>query len=364
MTSGFDSKQPPGWYPDAEGEDHYWSGLAWIEAERFQILDKRHSSLVTPEATDQVTRAAVKPPSQKFSSGRIRRPGWLATARNRRDVDSLSADAEEYGRQFGQSYREIWQSEAALSGMVGERGNEFIRALPATGPNSMTARHQANSVVFMMGAVLFFLNVMIDNKPSLEVALQIVIILFALNSLTWAFMLLFTAKASIDNGATNSILLRKFSVEAIQQIEARRTQARASGPSASGSFSGSEMPSACPQGVSHQDAEELCAQWLRFFGEYDATTTRFTADGGIDVVSANYIAQVKNYKGTVGVAAVRELVGVAADDGRKAVFFTSGTFAAGAIEFANRNGVRLVEYDAYSGSVTPVNALATAFMNS
>ncbi|MCK8609708.1 restriction endonuclease [Agromyces sp. C10] len=53
-------------------------------------------------------------------------------------------------------------------------------------------------------------------------------------------------------------------------------------------------PAPQPYGVSHRGAEQLVADWMRHLGAFDAEVTRFTADGGVDVVSAHWIAQVKN----------------------------------------------------------------------
>jgi hypothetical protein len=122
-------------------------------------------------------------------------------------------------------------------------------------------------------------------------------------------------------------------------------------------------PNPQPMGVSHKGAEELAAQWMRFMGDSDARTTRFVADGGIDVESRRYVAQVKNWAGTVGVAAVRELAGVAASDGRKPIFFTSGTYSSGAVEFANRSRMALFVYSAESGTIEAANSYASIAVN-
>lgn len=97
---------------------------------------------------------------------------------------------------------------------------------------------------------------------------------------------------------------------------------------------------------------------MHYLGEADAEVTRFTGDGGIDVSSNHYLAQVKNYEGTVGVASIRELAGVAAADGRKPLFFTSGAYASGAVEFAERVGMPLFVYDAIEGSLQHANESA------
>ncbi|HEX6956169.1 MAG TPA: restriction endonuclease [Agromyces sp.] len=121
-------------------------------------------------------------------------------------------------------------------------------------------------------------------------------------------------------------------------------------------------PGPQPYGVSHRGAEQLVADWMRHLGAADAEVTRFTGDGGVDVVSAHWIAQVKNLgeRTTVPVAHIRELAGVAADDGRRPLFFTSGTYSPGGVAFADRAGMGLFEYHAEGGALRAANAHARA----
>lgn len=96
---------------------------------------------------------------------------------------------------------------------------------------------------------------------------------------------------------------------------------------------------------------------MRHLGASDAETTTYTGDGGVDVTSLHYIAQVKHYVGTVGVGEVRELAGVAHVDGRHPLFFTSGQYAQGAVEFADRAGIALLIYDVQEGEIVGANEL-------
>lgn len=93
-------------------------------------------------------------------------------------------------------------------------------------------------------------------------------------------------------------------------------------------------------------AEELCAQWLRKRGDHTAATTKDGADGGVDIRSNKYVAQVKNYRGSVGVQPIREIYGIAAAEGKAALFFTSGTYTKAAIEFADSVKMPLITFDA------------------
>lgn len=110
------------------------------------------------------------------------------------------------------------------------------------------------------------------------------------------------------------------------------------------------------QASSAKRAERLCADWLRSRGERSAETTKDGADGGIDIISNRYVAQVKNYKGSVPVQAIREIHGVASATGRKAMFFTSGNYTKEAINFANSVDMPLIKYDAILKKFEGVNS--------
>ena len=100
------------------------------------------------------------------------------------------------------------------------------------------------------------------------------------------------------------------------------------------------------QATNAKRAEELCAQWLQKRGDRTAVTTKDGADGGVDIRSNKYVAQVKNYKGSVGVQPVREIYGIAAAEGKTALFFTSGTYTKAARDFADSVEMPLITYDA------------------
>lgn len=93
-------------------------------------------------------------------------------------------------------------------------------------------------------------------------------------------------------------------------------------------------------------AEEICAKWLQSKRELSAEVTRDGADGGVDIRSNKYVAQVKNYKGSVPVQAIREIYGIASAEGKIALFFTSGNYTKAAMEFADSVKMPLIIYDA------------------
>lgn len=126
----------------------------------------------------------------------------------------------------------------------------------------------------------------------------------------------------------------------------------------SGLFDPALKPGKQQFGVSDEGAESLIAQWMRWLGVYDAEVTKYVGDGGIDVESSRYIAQVKNFNGNVGIASIRELAGVAAVDGRTPLFFTSGVYPRGADSWAQNAGIYLFTYDAKTAKLSANNQLA------
>lgn len=121
---------------------------------------------------------------------------------------------------------------------------------------------------------------------------------------------------------------------------------------------GHPEPAAMPFGVSHDGAERLVAEWMKHLGALDASVTTFSGDGGVDVVSEVFVAQVKNIKGTVPISAIRELHGVGSARGRRALFFTSGRYTPSAVEFARETGMALFTYSAETGTLTASNPAA------
>jgi len=108
------------------------------------------------------------------------------------------------------------------------------------------------------------------------------------------------------------------------------------------------------QAAGYQGAEEICAKWLRDLG-YNARTTSDGADGGVDIRSFRYLGQVKNYKGSVPVQAVREIHGIAASEDKEGIFFTSGRYTKAAVDFADKVAMPLITYDAILVKFTGAN---------
>lgn len=116
-------------------------------------------------------------------------------------------------------------------------------------------------------------------------------------------------------------------------------------------------PEPQPFGIGHEGAERWCAQWMQHLGATGVSVTNYQGDGGIDITADLWIAQVKNYTGSVAQSEIRDLAGVASVDPvkRRPVFFTSGTYPPLAVEFANRAGMALFRYDAIEGTLMAAN---------
>jgi len=99
-----------------------------------------------------------------------------------------------------------------------------------------------------------------------------------------------------------------------------------------------------PAGLTPKEAETYVSQLLRFYGLAGAKVTRYSRDGGIDVESMKGVFQVKHQMAPVGVGVVREILGVAASEGKRAGVFAKVGFTKEATEFAERNGILLFSY--------------------
>ena len=92
-----------------------------------------------------------------------------------------------------------------------------------------------------------------------------------------------------------------------------------------------------------QDAEDAACEWMRYWGFADARLTPDGADGGLDVIASDAVAQVKDQATPVGRPVIQQLVGAA--EGRRAIFFARQGYTSEAEEWATRNMVALFRFD-------------------
>lgn len=96
--------------------------------------------------------------------------------------------------------------------------------------------------------------------------------------------------------------------------------------------------------ITPREAEIHCCQLMLYLGAKGSTITEYSQDGGVDVNSDDFVAQVKHQAAPVGVKVVRETLGVAAHLKKAAIVFAKSGFTNEAITFATQNNVLLFQY--------------------
>lgn len=114
-----------------------------------------------------------------------------------------------------------------------------------------------------------------------------------------------------------------------------------------------------------REAEHFVCGWMRRSGARDAAVTQASRDGGVDVRSRDFVAEVKHYGAGrfVPVSVVRALHGVAVVERRQPLLFTSGRFTKDGHAFAERAGVALFWYGA-AGEVRALSSAARRLLRS
>ncbi len=109
------------------------------------------------------------------------------------------------------------------------------------------------------------------------------------------------------------------------------------------------------------EAEYWIAEWMRHLGAEEAIVTPSRRDGGIDVLSDHYVAQVKHRPGDyISVDLVRALAGVANVKDRVPLFFSSSHYSRDALAFANTAGMALFIFRPSDGRLIGANTIASA----
>lgn len=266
----------------------------------------------------------------------------------------LNKEAVYWGQTIGKDYAKVWDSIDVIQESVTKSVTDFVdfNLAPQKPVDSSKLGGIMTAVLWVAG---LWVPVMTQNWAYFWI--------FGIGGWVWFFGWLKFAASKDNKFASLRQSLIAIGVDtAVKVIEKRKQKAANYEPHERNGVNHFEpagpMPEAHPFGVSHQGAEQLVQQWIRFLGEEDAEVTRFTADGGVDVESLHYIVQVKNYKGSVSVAEIRQLQGVASADGRKPLFFTSGTYTAEAIKFAAAVNMPLFIYNAEEGTLDAEGDLA------
>ncbi|WP_162893265.1 restriction endonuclease [Microbacterium halotolerans] len=277
--------------------------------------------------------------------------------------DELRIPAIRYGEQLAAHHPNVWDPADTLSAAAKAQAESWaVKAVPVKAPHGKVP----TILLFCIGFVVFITGFVVGDE-----AITPMLVLW----LGISFVFALSALGVVKSFERNTAEAEKRRVDAVQvvvrtffaTIDERRNAARnytppEPGDSTAARRSRAPAPQPQPYGVSPQGAEEIVAVWMRYLGEDDAATTQYSGDGGVDVTSLHYIAQVKHYTGTVGVGEVREFAGVAGVDGRRALFFTSGQYARGAIDFADNAGIALFRYDVHHGELVGANLRGTHAM--
>lgn len=110
------------------------------------------------------------------------------------------------------------------------------------------------------------------------------------------------------------------------------------------------------QAISWKDAEKLARDYMRTIGFTDARLTPPGPDGGIDVVSIDAVAQVKWHVAQIGSPELQALFGIAALQGKAALFFAQ-RYSAEALKWGTKSKMALFRFKT-SGDIEAVSSEA------
>jgi Restriction endonuclease len=110
-----------------------------------------------------------------------------------------------------------------------------------------------------------------------------------------------------------------------------------------------------------RDAELVAVEWMKYWVYTNVAATAVGADGGIDVVSNEAVAQVKAETAATGRPKVQQHHGVAISEGKTAIFFSLAGFTPAARSYAEANAILLFKFD-LQGEPEPVNTAALSLV--
>jgi hypothetical protein len=107
-----------------------------------------------------------------------------------------------------------------------------------------------------------------------------------------------------------------------------------------------------------RQAEFLARDWMLFLGDSACQVSQATRDGGADVVSMRFVAEVKHHAVPVSPAMVRQIFGVATAEGKTALFFSLSGYSSAAVEFGEQVRMALFVYDFAQGTLVAKTSAA------
>lgn len=119
-----------------------------------------------------------------------------------------------------------------------------------------------------------------------------------------------------------------------------------------------DRPAPRPDGVSDEQAVDLCREWMVYLGECDTVAATGDVVSVCDLYSSRYVAFVSNARGNVGMPLGNRAVALVASDGRRGLVFHSGGSRPTAGEFADAKGIALIMFDPENGDIEARNQVA------
>jgi hypothetical protein len=107
-----------------------------------------------------------------------------------------------------------------------------------------------------------------------------------------------------------------------------------------------------------REAEFLAMRWMEFLGATGCQVSAATQDGGADVFSTEFVAEVKHHASPVSPALVRQIFGVATAERKRALFFSLSGYSQASVQFAEQTGVALFTYDFEKGTLNAKSSAA------
>jgi len=290
------------------------------------------------------------------------------------------ADAVKFGKQLGKEHGKVWEkwtdSKPFVQTIIREADAHAGQLAWATYPMGgwwfLNAERISLYVLAPLGflapiAVFYFVVLRLDQVPDGILAIILALIFAAF----WIPMKLLKLPESANNGKYGKLkgsLNEVIYNAAYNEVHSGRQGSESDNPN-DWLRSVSSMwqplcpkPSPYPSELEPSEAETYVQSWMLFLGASGATVTQYSQDGGIDVESDYWVAQVKHYIDSVSVQPVREILGVATSRGKRACFFTKTGYTKEAVRFAEENDIPLFQYESATGELVPWSTSAAGVL--
>jgi hypothetical protein len=289
------------------------------------------------------------------------------------------ADAVKFGKQLGKEHGKVWEkwtdSKPFVQTIIREAVAHAGQLAWATYPMGGWWFLNAEIISFYVLAPLGFLTpiavlaivAQLDQVPDGILAITLALLVAAL----WIPMKLLKLPESANNGKYGKLrnsLAEVMYNAAYNEVHSGRQGSESENPNDWLISVSSMWQPLCPKPSPYQselepsEAETYVQSWMLFLGASGAKVTQYSQDGGIDVESDYWVAQVKHYIDSVSVQPVREILGVATSRGKRACFFTKTGYTKEAVRFAEENEIPLFQYESATAELVPWSSSAAGVL--